>query len=227
MLAMPFSIISFVTLLFIGGHMETKHIHWLGHSAFRIEDGLTQIYIDPFKLPSNLPDADIVFITHAHYDHFSAEDIAMIKKDGTIIVATKDITSKIGKGTITVVPGQNYTIGSLKVMTVPAYNTDKKFHPKGNNWVGYIITLSNGQKIYHAGDTDFIPEMREIITDIALLPCGGTYTMTAKQAAEAANIFRPKVLIPMHWGEVVGSKADAEEVKKLFKGETMIKIQER
>jgi L-ascorbate metabolism protein UlaG (beta-lactamase superfamily) len=202
--------------------METKHIHWLGHSAFRIEDGSSQIYIDPFKLPANLPKADIIFITHAHYDHFSAEDIAKIKKDGTIIVATKDVTSKIGKGTVTVVPGQNYTIGSLKVMTVPAYNLDKKFHPKGNNWVGYIITLSNGQKIYHAGDTDFIPEMRKVITDIALLPCGGTYTMTAQQAAEAANIFKPKVLIPIHWGEVVGSKADAEEVKKLFKGETVI-----
>jgi L-ascorbate metabolism protein UlaG (beta-lactamase superfamily) len=207
--------------------METKHIHWLGHSAFRIEDGSTQIYIDPFKLPANLPKADIIFITHAHYDHFSAEDIAKIKKDGTIIVATKDVTSKIGKGTVTVVPGQNYTVGNLKVMTVPAYNLDKKFHPKGNNWVGYIITLSNGQKIYHAGDTDFIPEMRKVITDIALLPCGGTYTMTAQQAAEAANIFKPKVLIPMHWGEVVGSKADAEEVKKLYKGETVIMKPER
>jgi L-ascorbate metabolism protein UlaG (beta-lactamase superfamily) len=201
--------------------METKHIHWLGHSAFRIEDGRTQIYIDPFKLPANLPKAD------AHYDHFSAEDIAKIKKDSTIIVATKDVTSKIGKGTLTVVPGQNYTVGNLKVLTVPAYNPEKKFHPKGNNWVGYIITLSNGQKIYHAGDTDSIPEMQKIITDIALLPCGGTYTMTAQQAAEAANVFKPKVLIPMHWGEVVGSKADAEEVKKLFKGETVILKPER
>jgi Predicted Zn-dependent hydrolases of the beta-lactamase fold len=214
-------------LYLIGGPMETTHIHWLGHSAFRIEDGNTQIYIDPFKLPTNLPKADIIFITHAHYDHFSVEDIARIKKDSTTIVATKDVTSKIGKGTVTVVPGQNYTVGSLKVMTVPAYNLDKKFHPKGNNWVGYIITLSNGQKIYHAGDTDFIPEMQKVITDIALLPCGGTYTMTAQQAAEAANIFKPKVLIPIHWGEVVGSKADAEEVKKLFKGETVILKSER
>jgi L-ascorbate metabolism protein UlaG (beta-lactamase superfamily) len=214
-------------LYLIGGPMETTHIHWLGHSAFRIEDGNTQIYIDPFKLPTNLPKADIIFITHAHYDHFSVDDIARIKKDSTIFVATKDVTSQIGKGTITVVPGQNYTVGSLKVMTVPAYNLDKKFHPKGNNWVGYIITLSNGQTIYHAGDTDFIPEMRKVITDIALLPCGGTYTMTAQQAAEAANIFKPKVLIPMHWGEVIGSKADAEEVKKLFKGETVILKSER
>ena len=214
-------------LYLVGGSMETAHIHWLGHSAFRIEDGSTQIYIDPFKLPANLPKADIIFITHAHYDHFSVKDIARIKKDNTIIVATKDVTSKIGKGTLTVIPGQKYIVGSLKVMTVPAYNLDKKFHPKGNNWIGYIITLSNGQRIYHAGDTDFIPEMQKITTDIALLPCGGTYTMTAQQAADAANIFKPKILIPMHWGEVVGSKADAEEVKKLFKGETVVKMQER
>jgi L-ascorbate metabolism protein UlaG (beta-lactamase superfamily) len=115
----------------------------------------------------------------------------------------------------------------LKVTTVPAYNLDKKFHPKENKWVGYIITLSNGQKIYHAGDTDFVPEMREIITDIALLPCGGTYTMTAKQAADAANSFKPKVLIPMHFGEGLGTVKAGEEVKKLFNGETIIKIQEK
>jgi L-ascorbate metabolism protein UlaG (beta-lactamase superfamily) len=186
---MIMNIFLLLILCLFGGPMETTHIHWLAHSAFRIEDGSTQIYFDPFKLPANLPKADIVFITHAHYDHFSVEDIARIKKDSTIIVATKDVTSKIGKGTVTVVPGQNYTVGTLKVMTVPAYNLGKKFHPKGNNWVGYIITLSNGQKIYHAGDTDFIPEMRKVITDIALLPCGGTYTMTAQQAAAAANIF--------------------------------------
>ncbi len=215
-----------LNLVLIGGHVETKHIHWLGHSAFRIEDGITQIYIDPFKLPANTPKADMIFITHAHFDHFSAEDIAKIRKEGTMIVAPKDVASKIGEGTVAVVPGQNYTIGNLKVKTVLAYNLDKKFHPKENNWVGYIITLSTGQKIYHAGDTDFIPEMRTIITDIAMLPCGGTYTMTAKQAAEAANIFKPKVLIPMHWGDIVGSKTDAEQVKKLFKGETVIKTLE-
>ncbi|MCX6122511.1 MAG: MBL fold metallo-hydrolase [Ignavibacteriales bacterium] len=207
--------------------MEHKHIHWMGHSAFRIEDGAMQIYIDPFKLPTNLPKADIIFITHAHYDHFSMEDIAKIKTHQTIIVAPKDVASQFGNSAITVVPGKAYTIGKLKVTTVPAYNLDKKFHPKENKWVGFIITLSNGQKIYHAGDTDFIPEMREIMTDIALLPCGGTYTMTATQAAEAANVFKPKLLIPMHYGSIVGSRADADTVKKLFKGETVIMTSER
>jgi len=217
----------YLVFCFLGGSMETSNIHWFGNSAFRIEDNGTQIYIDPFKLPANLPKADIILITHAHFDHFSIDDIAGIKKDGTIIVSTKDVTSKIGKGTMTVVPGQNYTVGKLKVMTVPAYNLDKKFHPKSSNWAGYIITLTNGRKIYHAGDSDFIPEMNKILTDIALLPCGGTYTMTAVQAAEAANSFKPKVLIPMHCGDAGKSKANAEVVKKLFKGETVILEPER
>ena len=219
--------VQLLILLLIGGSMEYKHIHWLGHSAFRIEDGALQIYIDPFRLPAQNPKADIIFITHAHYDHFSQEDIAKIKKEGTKIFAPKDVASQMGNSAIALSPGQTYSIGNLKISTVPAYNLDKKFHPKSNNWMGYIITLSTGQKIYHAGDTDFIPEMRTIVTDIALLPCGGTFTMTAKQAAEAANVFKPRVLIPIHWGSVVGSKSDAEEVKKLFKGETVIKAPEK
>ena len=214
-------------MLLIGGHMETNNIHWFGQSAFLIEDETMQIYIDPFKLPANLPKADIIFITHAHFDHFSMEDIAKIRTEHTIIVAPKDVASKFGNSAVAVVPGKAYNVGKLKVTTVPAYNIDKKFHPKANGWVGYIITLSNGQKIYHAGDTDFIPEMRKIVTDIAMLPCGGTYTMTAKQAAEAANVFKPKLLIPMHYGSVVGSNADADTVKRLFEGETKIFVPER
>ena len=220
-------LISLLSVLLIGGHMEYKHIHWMGQSAFRIEDGTMQIYIDPFKLPANLPKADIIFITHAHFDHFSAEDIAKIKTDRTIIVAPKDVAAQIKGNVIAVEPGKSYSIGKLKIQTVPAYNLDKKFHPKLNAWVGYIITLSNGQKIYHAGDTDFIPEMKSIMTDIAMLPCGGTYTMTAKQAADAANSITPTLLIPMHYGSIVGSQADAETVKKLFKGETKIFVPER
>jgi L-ascorbate metabolism protein UlaG (beta-lactamase superfamily) len=143
-----------------------------------------------------------------------------------MIVAPKDVSSQFEDSALGVVPGKDYTIGALKVTAVPAYNIYKKFHPKGNKWVGYSITLSNGQKIYHAMNTDFIPEMKNIITDIAILPCGGTYTMTATEAAEAANIIKPKVLIPMHLGEGLGNVNAGEEVKKLFKGETMIKTKE-
>jgi L-ascorbate metabolism protein UlaG (beta-lactamase superfamily) len=224
---MIMNIFLYLILCLFGGNMETANIHWFGNAAFRIEDNKTQIYIDPFNLPANLPKADIILITHSHFDHFSIGNITGIKKDGTIIVSIKEVTSKIGKGTVTVVPGQNYTVGKLKILTVPAYNLDKKFHQKSNNWVGYIITLSNGQKIYHAGDTDFIPEMQTVNTDIALLPCGGTYTMTAREAAEAANTFKPKILIPMHCGEGNELKEKTEEVKKLFKGETVILKPER
>jgi L-ascorbate metabolism protein UlaG (beta-lactamase superfamily) len=218
--------IHYISLILTGVPMETQHIHWYGQSAFRIEDGGKQIYLDPFKLPEDLPKADVIFISHAHFDHFSPEDIARIRKEGTIIVAPKDVASKLTGQVVAVVPGQQYTVGTIKVQTVPAYNLDKKFHPKENKWVGYIITLSNGQRIYHAGDTDSIPEMRTVHADIALLPCGGTYTMTARQAADAANLFKPKMVIPMHWGGIVGAKADAEEVKKLFKGDTEIKTKE-
>ncbi len=209
-------------ILFFGGLMDTKNIHWLGHSTFRLEDGALQIYIDPYQLPARPPKADVIFITHGHYDHFSPEDIAKIKKEGTTVFAPKDVAYQIGEATISVVPGQTTNLGDLKIRTVSAYNLNKKFHPKSNNWVGYIITLSTGQKIYHAGDTDFIPEMKPVVADIALLPCGGTYTMTAAEAAEAANSFKPQVLIPMHWGSIVGSIDDAQQVKKLFKGETRI-----
>ena len=203
--------------------MNTQNIHWLGHSAFRIDDGKTRIFIDPYDLKSDSIKADIIFITHGHYDHYSPGDIAKIRKDSTVIVATKDVAAKIAGKVIIVEPDGSYSVGAIRFTTVPAYNIGKKFHPQQNHWVGYILTLSTGETIYHAGDTDFIPEMKTVKADIALLPCGGTYTMTAVEAAEAANTFKPKILIPMHWGSIVGSKADAEEVRKLFKGETVIK----
>ena len=206
--------------------MDTKNIHWLGHASFRIEDGKAEIYIDPWKISEKSLKADFIFITHGHYDHFSPDDITKIRTEKTIVVAPKNIASQIQGNVVSVEPGKTYEIGPLKVTTVPAYNINKKFHPKENGWVGYIITLSNGEKIYHSGDTDFIPEMKTIVADIAMMPCGGTYTMTAKEMAEAANSFSPKILIPMHWGDIVGSRADAETVKKLFKGETVVKEKE-
>jgi L-ascorbate metabolism protein UlaG (beta-lactamase superfamily) len=214
-------------LLCLGGSMNTNNIHWLGHASFRIEDGTKTMYIDPWKISEKSPKADVILITHGHYDHFSPEDIVKIRTEKTIVVAPKNVARQIQGNILAVEPGKTYQAGSLKVTTVPAYNMNKEFHPKGNGWVGYIITLSNGERIYHSGDSDFIPEMKTVIADVAMMPCGGTYTMTAKEAAEAANSFKPKILIPMHWGDIVGSKADAETVKKFFKGETVIKEKER
>ncbi len=207
--------------------MEVGNIHWLGHASFRVDDKGKTIYIDPWKLPHNVPKADFIFITHSHYDHFSADDIARIRTADTVIVCTDDVADKVKGNVRKVAPGQSLDVDGLTVTTVAAYNLGKDFHPKSNHWIGYILKLSDGTTLYHAGDTDFTPEMRTLKIDIALLPCGGTYTMGSKEAAKAANTLKPKLLIPMHFGDIVGSVKDAEALKSLFKGDTLIKKPER
>jgi L-ascorbate metabolism protein UlaG (beta-lactamase superfamily) len=208
--------------------MSTDFIHWYGQSAFRIEDGVKQIYIDPFKLPGGeLKKADVIFITHSHFDHFSPDDIEKIKKNETLIFLPEDLATKL-KGNITVVkPNASYSAGNIKIKTIPAYNPKKQFHPKSNNWVGYIITLSNGLVVYHAGDTDVIPEMKKVKADIVFIPIGGTYTMTHSEAAEIINIIKPKITIPMHYGDVVGTDKDAEAFKKEVTTQVVIKQREK
>lgn len=208
--------------------MNVENIHWLGHASFRIEDGKTQVYIDPWKVPTGAPKATVVLITHGHSDHFSPEDIGRIEQPDTVFVAPADVAAKLkSKHVVTALPGQGYTAGRVTVEAVPAYNRSKPFHPRANGWLGYVVTLSSGMRVYHSGDSDAIPEMQALKVDIALMPCGGTYTMTAAEMAAAANGFKPKVLIPMHWGDIVGSKADAEAVAKAFSGTTVIKSAER
>jgi len=208
--------------------MNVDNIHWIGHASFRIEDGAAQIYIDPWKLRAGSPKATVVLVTHGHSDHYSPDDIALIDQPGTVFVAPADVAAKMkGKTVVTASPGHSYKAGGLTVEAMPAYNRNKAFHPRSNNWLGYVVTLSTGMRIYHSGDSDAIPEMEALKVDVALMPCGGTYTMTAAEMAAAANQFEPKVLIPMHWGDIVGSKADAETVKKTFTGTTVIKAPER
>jgi len=203
--------------------MNTDNIYWYGQSSFRIEDGDKQIYIDPWKMPKGLPKADVIFVTHAHFDHYSQEDIDKLSHQGTQIVAPNDVAFQNGKNAKAVTPGSKFEIEGLKVEAIPAYNVNKSFHPRGNRWLGYIIELSDGTRVYHAGDTDRIPEMDSIRADIVLLPVGGTYTMTATEAADAANAINPKVAIPMHYGAVVGNEEDAEEFAKIVKAEVVIK----
>ena len=207
--------------------MSTENIHWYGQSAFRIEDNGKQIYIDPWKMPKGLPKADVIFITHAHFDHYSQDDIDKLCQQSTQIVAPADVAIKNSKRAKSVAPGDKFEINGLKVEAVPAYNVNKSFHPRSNRWVGYVIELSDGTRVYHAGDTDHIPEMDAIKADIIMLPVGGTYTMTAAEAAEAANVINPKVAIPMHYGAVVGSDKDAEEFAKLVKAQVVIKKREK
>jgi L-ascorbate metabolism protein UlaG (beta-lactamase superfamily) len=204
-------------------------IFWLGHSGFKIKNSRT-IYIDPFNIKPSEP-ADLILITHEHFDHFSTKDIKKILNRSIAVCPEfcKFEFLRLGvKEILTVEPGKKYSIGETEIEAFPAYNINKfrspgvVYHPKKDKRVGYLITL-NGVKIYHAGDTDFIPEMKELKDiDIALLPVGGTYTMTAEEAAQAANTINPKVAIPMHYGEIVGSEKDAEKFKALAKCEVEI-----
>ena len=192
-----------------------ENITWLGHAGFKIK-GEKTVYIDPFKIKETEP-ADIIIITHEHFDHLSPEDIDKIQTGKTVIVTTPDCLIKVSGNIKAINPGTVLNVGGIEIEAVPAYNTNKQFHPRANGWVGVIVTV-NGKRIYHAGDTDNIPEMSFLKNiDVALLPVSGTYVMTAEEAADAANKIMPKVAIPMHYGAIVGTKSDAEKFKKLCK----------
>lgn len=183
-------------------------------NSIRIKSDVGTIYIDPFKIDDETHDADFILITHDHYDHFSSEDIAKVKKDTTVLVVPEKMEAKAViesgiKEIETVKPGTYHEIGNLELETIPMYNILKPFHPKEAGWVGYILKI-NGKRIYIAGDTDATQEAKEVICDIALVPIGGTYTMDAKKAAELVNEINPEVAIPTHYGSIVGKLSDAK-----------------
>lgn len=190
-----------------------EKIHWLGHDSFRIENDVI-IYIDPWQVPPDSPKADIVLITHEHYDHCSPRDVARLQKPDTVIVTIPAAASKLKGNIREVKPGDKVTVKGVDIEAVPAYNLDKPFHPREAGHVGFIVTVG-GKRIYHAGDTDFIPEMEDLEVDIALLPVSGTYVMTAEEAARAAEAIKPEVAIPMHYDAIVGSISDARRFEKL------------
>lgn len=193
------------------------NVFWLGHDTFRLK-GNKVVYIDPWKLDAHAEKADLILVTHNHGDHFSAADIAKISRTDTVVVAPSVVAEKMTAKPTIAKPGDKLSAAGVEVEVVPAYNTNKPNHPKSAGHVGYIVTL-NGKRIYHAGDTDLIPEMATLKVDIALLPVSGKYVMNAAEAAEAANTLHPALAIPMHWGDpdVVGTRADAEEFKRLAK----------
>ena len=197
-----------------------ENIEVLYHSSIRINKEKT-IYIDPFKIDRNYNDADIVFITHDHFDHYSEEDIdKVINENTTIIIPEELLTKLLRKGInknaiITVEPNKNYMVQGIKFETISAYNTNKTFHPKENGWVGYIITLDD-IRYYIAGDTDITEENRKVKCDVAFVPVGGTYTMDFKEAAQLINEIQPKIAVPIHYGSVVGTKQDATDFIKLL-----------
>lgn len=206
-------------------------MHWFGQASFRIDDNDQHIYIDPFDLPDDSPVADIIFITHGHGDHLSADQIKKIADKNTLIVGPASVEEQLKSLEIPnlklVNPYDTLEVKQIPVEVVPAYNIKKtKYHPKENNWVGYIFTI-NGTKIYHAGDTERIPEMKKYNCDIALMPLGQTYTMdSVKEAAEAIMDIKPKVAIPMHYGIYEGKSEDAEKFQTYLEGHTDVVLLE-
>jgi L-ascorbate metabolism protein UlaG (beta-lactamase superfamily) len=191
-----------------------ENIECLGHSTIKFNKMGKIIYVDPYNIKEEIHDADIIFVTHSHYDHYSEEDITKIKRDDTKIVVTSDLANNVidfgfmSNDVTIVLPNNKYEVDYIKFSTVNSYNINKQFHPKENNWVGYIIEL-DGIKYYIAGDTDINEDNKKVKCDVAFVPVGGTYTTTAKEAAEFVNIIKPKVAVPIHYGTIVGSEEDA------------------
>lgn len=196
-------------------------IEVLCHSSIKISKNHI-IYIDPYKINEEFNDADIIFCTHSHYDHFSEEDILKVKKEHTKLVIPEDCLTKAYKlgfseDDITVVlPNQKYTIGDINFETVISYNLEKQYHPFDNNWVGYILEI-NDVHYYIAGDTDLTPESKTVSCDVAFVPIGGVYTMNAKEAASLINTIEPQIAIPTHYGAIIGTIDDANLFEKLVK----------
>jgi len=188
-----------------------KKIAWLGHDGFRIDAAKT-IYFDPYEISGDQK-ADIILITHEHFDHCSPDDVSKIQQNDTVIVTEKDSADKLSGDVRVLAPGERLTVDGVNIEAVPAYNINKNFHPKANGWLGFIVEIE-GVRVYHAGDTDFIPEMKDFRTDIALLPVSGTYVMTAEEAVEAAIAIDPRIVIPMHYGSIVGEDQDAVKFKE-------------
>ncbi|MBN2569118.1 MAG: MBL fold metallo-hydrolase [Deltaproteobacteria bacterium] len=201
------------------------NITWLGHASFRIEGDDKVIYIDPWQIEVG-PEADLILITHDHHDHCSPDDVSRIQKDDTVIITIPAAAKKLSGTIRKVAPGDKINEQGIKISVVPAYNTNKyrnpgeHFHPRESNYVGFILTVE-GERIYHSGDTDVIPEMKSIETDTALLPVSGIYVMTPDEAAEAAEIIKPEKIIPMHVGRGIGNLEDRD----LFKEKVSIKVE--
>jgi L-ascorbate metabolism protein UlaG (beta-lactamase superfamily) len=212
-------IINFADLAVLTGYWLAEvpppvTITWLGHASVRIACEGTVVYVDPQRLTDSPHDATWILVTHSHSDHYAPADIAKVKGAATQFVGPADVVQAYGSGTV-LLPGQVLEVEGLRLTGVASYNLTKTNHPKSRNWLGFIVELGQ-RRIYVAGDTDLTPEMKALTDiDVAFLPAGGTYTMDATEAAEATKYIKPLLAIPYHWGQVVGTRADAERFVKL------------
>lgn len=196
------------------------NIKVLYHSSIRM-DKEKIIYVDPFKIDKNYNDADMIFITHDHYDHYSEEDIDKVKKANSIFIVPENLLKKLIKkgindeNIITLAPEDIEIIDGIKIEAIHSYNIDKPFHPKEKNWLGYIIEI-DGVRYYISGDTDITRENKKVKCDVAFVPVGGTYTMNFSEAAQLVNIIKPKIAVPIHYRSIVGTKQDATDFIKLL-----------
>lgn len=226
---LPFFLVGSLILSFRAGETKAavempaasyiQGLTWLGHASFRLVRGGATVYIDPWKLVHQPHDADLILITHPHFDHLEPADVVKLIKTDTLIVTVPEAATKLRAAGVKaeireVKPGDKLTVKEVKIEVVPAYNTNKDYHLKANNWVGFIVEVDK-VRIYHAGDTDFIPEMKDFKVDVALLPVSGTYVMTAEEAVQAAQAIQPKIAVPMHYGSIVVTEADAQRFQKL------------
>lgn len=205
--------------------VKTDDIFWLGHSSLRL-GGSLNIYFDPWEIDG--PPADLILVTHDHFDHLDLPTIKKILGPKTMIAADVDSAAKLraevpGSQVTAMDPGDEIEYRGVNIKAVPAYNTNKDFHPKSKNNLGYIVSVE-GRSVYHAGDTDLIPEMKDFRADVALLPVSGTYTMTAEEAVEAALLIKPEVAVPMHYDKIVGDLAMAEKFAEALKGRVAVEI---
>lgn len=205
-----------------------ENISIIHHSSIKFSDNI-KIYFDPYEINENNNDADIIFITHNHYDHYSENDIKKIYNANTKFIITKDLEKELlnlgikKENIVTVAPNNNYNVLDISFKTIPAYNINKPFHPKENNWIGYLINYNNFT-YYIAGDTDITEDNKLIKCDVAFLPIGGKYTMNYKEAAELTNIIKPKIVVPIHYGLIVGTTENAIEFSKLINKDITCKI---
>ena len=205
-----------------------ENISIIHHSSIKFSDNI-KIYFDPYEINENNNNADIIFITHSHYDHYSENDIKKIYNAKTKFIIPKDLEKELlnlgikKENIVTVAPNNNYNVLDISFKTIPAYNINKPFHPKENNWIGYLINYNNFT-YYIAGDTDITEDNKLIKCDVAFLPIGGKYTMNYKEAAELTNIIKPKIVVPIHYGLIVGTTEDATEFAKLINKDITCKI---